>query len=278
MIASVGRVCIAKLYWQEAESIEAGTIIARREMTDQQTKTNVRFLVSGDTAVVVEFGDRVERAVSERVLRLSAAVRAANIPGVVETVPTYRSLMILHDPLAIPSAALIAKVRALLHGAGSAPKESRLWRIPACYDEAHAPDLAEIATRTGLSERDVIELHTSAVFHVYMLGFVPGFPYMGDLPASLVLPRRTDPRVKVPAGSIAIAAGQTAIYPVESPGGWHLIGATPVRLFDVRLPQPALLAAGDRVRFTRVTSAEFDDIRAAVERDAYRAPCESASA
>lgn len=147
--------------------------------------------------------------------------------------------------------------------------------MPACYDEPHAPDLAEVAARTGLSEAEVIELHTSAVFHVYMLGFSPGFPYMGDLPPSLVLPRRTDPRVKVPAGSIAIAAGQTAVYPVESPGGWHLIGATPLRLFDVRLPQPALLAAGDKVCFVRVSRVEFDDIRRAVEHDAYQAECES---
>jgi inhibitor of KinA len=245
---------------------------------DLEQNMDARFLVSGDTALVVEFGDRVDRAVSERVLRLSAAVRAASIPGVIETVPTYRSLMILHDPLAIDSAGLIAKVEALLHGAGSAAKESRFWQIPACYDGPHAPDLADVAQRTGLSEADVIELHSSAVFHVYMIGFSPGFPYMGDLPQSLVLPRRTDPRVKVPAGSIAIAAGQTAIYPVESPGGWHLIGATPVRLFDVRWPQPALFAAGDKVRFTRVAIGEFDEIRAAVERDAYRVPCESMGA
>jgi KipI family sensor histidine kinase inhibitor len=122
-----------------------------------------------------------------------------------------------------------------------------------------------------------VQRHSSTVFHVYMLGFVPGFPYMGDLPDALVLPRRTDPRVKVPAGSIAIAAGQTAIYPIESPGGWHLIGATPVRLFDVRLPQPALLAPGDKVQFTRVSRAEIDDIRAAVNADAYHVACETVS-
>ncbi len=236
---------------------------------------DVRFLVSGDTAVIVEFGDRVDREVSERVLRLSATVRAAKIHGVIETVPTYRSLMVLHDPLAIASAELIATLESLVQAGTSATKAARLWRMPACYDEPHAPDLAEVAARTGLSEAEVIELHTSAVFHVYMLGFSPGFPYMGDLPPSLVLPRRTDPRVKVPAGSIAIAAGQTAVYPVESPGGWHLIGATPLRLFDVRLPQPALLAAGDKVCFVRVSRVEFDDIRRAVEHDAYQAECES---
>jgi KipI family sensor histidine kinase inhibitor len=244
-------------------------------MDDGRTTNNVRFLVSGDTAVVVEFGDRVDRELSERVLALSAAVHAANVRGVIECVPTYRSLMVLHDPLAISSAELIRRLESLLERSTRERQGARLWLIPASYDEPHAPDLAEVAERTGLSQDEVIALHTSAVFHVYMLGFVPGFPYMGDLPASLVLPRRTDPRVKVPAGSIAIAAGQTAVYPVESPGGWHLIGATPIRLFDVGWPEPALLAPGDKVRFARVTKSEFDEIRSAVERDAYRVPCES---
>ena len=245
------------------------------DMQNEPTRVDVRFLVSGDTAVVVEFGDRVDRELSERVLALSAAVHAANVRGVIECVPTYRSLMVLHDPLAVSSAELIRTLELLVQRGATATHDARLWLIPASYDEAHAPDLAEVAARTGLSEDEVIGLHTSAVFHVYMLGFVPGFPYMGDLPASLVLPRRTDPRVKVPAGSIAIAAGQTAVYPVESPGGWHLIGATPVRLFDVQWSEPALLAPGDKVRFVRVSPGEFDDIRGAVERDAYRAPCES---
>jgi inhibitor of KinA len=239
---------------------------------------DVRFLIAGDSAVVVEFGDRVDRALSERVLRLSANVRAAKIPGVFETVPTYRSLMVLHDPLTIGAHRLIAELETLMHGSGSEAKEARLWRIPACYEEAHAPDLADVAARTGLSEAEIVQRHSSTVFHVYMLGFVPGFPYMGDLPDALVLPRRTDPRVKVPAGSIAIAAGQTAIYPVESPGGWHLIGATPLRLFDVRLPRPALLAPGDKVQFTGVTRTEFEDIRAAVNADAYEVACETVSA
>jgi inhibitor of KinA len=239
---------------------------------------DARFLIAGDSAVVVEFGDRVERALSERVLRLSANVRAANIRGVLETVPTYRSLMVLHDPLTIETRRLIAELEALVHASATEAKMARLWHIPACYGEAHAPDLGDVAARTGLTEADIVQRHSSIVFHVYMLGFVPGFPYMGDLPAALVLPRRTDPRVKVPAGSVAIAAGQTAIYPVESPGGWHLIGATPVRLFDVRSPRPALLAPGDKVQFTRVTSAEFEEIRAAVNANAYHVACETVSA
>jgi KipI family sensor histidine kinase inhibitor len=197
---------------------------------------------------------------------------------VTETVPTYRSLMVLHDPLKIRSSALIAKLEAMVHEGSPGAKNSRVWHIPACYDESHAPDLAEVAARKGLTAAEVVKLHSTPVYHVYMLGFVPGFPYMGDLPEALVLPRRVDPRVKVPAGSIAIAAGQTAIYPVESPGGWHLIGATPVRLFDVRLATPALLSPGDQVRFARIDADDFDEIRAAVQADAYEVRCESLGA
>lgn len=239
---------------------------------------NVRFLPAGDTAVIVEFGDRIDRIVSERVLRLSELVRAANLPGVVETVPTFRSLMVHYDPLATTSANLNAALEQLIDSGRGEAKPVKLWRIPACYAASHAPDLEEVAQRTGLGTEEIIRLHSSTRFHIYMLGFVPGFPYMGDLPQPLVLPRRADPRIRVPAGSIAIATSMSAIYPLESPGGWHLIGATPVRLFDLRQPRPALLSPGDAVRFEPIASAEFDAIRAAVAADAYQVPCETIAA
>lgn len=237
-----------------------------------------RFLLAGDTALVVEFGDRVERSLSDSVLRLSARVRASALHGVTETVPTYRSLMVHYDPLVTDSASLIADIGTLLGESGSHRAQATLWRIPACYAPSHAPDLEEVAQRTGFTTDEVIGLHTGTCFHVYMVGFVPGFPYMGDLPQALALPRRTDPRVKVPAGSIAIAMGQTAIYPVESPGGWHLIGATPIRLFDPGSARPALLRPGDQVRFDPIGAAEFEGIAADVARGAYRVPCETTGA
>ncbi len=239
---------------------------------------NVRFLAAGDTAVVVEFGDRIDRHLSERVLRLSSRMRAANLPGVVETVPTFRSLLVHYDPLATDSASLTAAIEKLLDSSRGEPQPVKLWRIPACYEASHAPDLAEVAQRTGLGTAEVVRLHSSTRYHVYMIGFVPGYPYMGDLPVQLVLPRRADPRVRVPAGSIAIATTMTAIYPLESPGGWHLIGATPVRLFDARRPKPALFSPGDAVQFEPVAPAEFDVIRAAVEADAYTVPSETVAA
>lgn len=236
---------------------------------------SARFLCCGDTALVVEFGARIDRVLNERVLRFNAAVRAARIPGVVETVPTFRSLMVHYDPLVTASATVTAALGRLLdHDPGTA-RRARRWRIPACYSARHGPDVEEVARRTGLGTAEVVRLHHATRYRVYMVGFSPGFPYMGDLPEPLTLPRRTDPRVRVPAGSIAIAAGMTAVYPVESPGGWHLIGATPARLFDVSWPQPALLAAGDEVNFEPIDEREFDAIQKAVAAGSYGIPCET---
>lgn len=236
--------------------------------------THVRYLPAGDTALVVEFGDRIDRELSERVLRLGAQVRTARLTGVIETVATFRSLMVHYDPLRTSNAQLGIAIRNLLDEGGTEAQPRRLWRIPACYEPECAPDLADVAQRTGLTTTDVIRLHSSCRFHVYMIGFVPGYPYMGDLPPALVLPRRVDPRVRVPAGSIAIATTMTAIYPIESPGGWHLIGTTPVRLFDLGAAQPALLSPGDAVQFEPISASELERLRAAVAAGVYDVPCE----
>jgi KipI family sensor histidine kinase inhibitor len=226
----------------------------------------MRFLSQGDQALVVEFGDRIDRSLSDAVLRLAAVVAAAAIPGIVETVPTFRSLLVHYDPLVTGRAELEAAIAGLA-GRGQPPgRGARLWRIPYCAEGEFAPDLAEVAGLTGLTTDAIVALHASVHYHVYMLGFLPGFPYLGDLPSALALPRRADPRLKVPAGSIAIATSLSAIYPYESPGGWHLIGTTPLRLFDLARPLPALLAAGDRVAFDPIDAAQFAVIRRRVER------------
>lgn len=224
---------------------------------------DVRFLSAGDTALVVEFGDRIERGLSDRVLRLAERIRAVDMAGVVAMVPTYRSLMVHYDPMRTSHETLVAALGGFLGEADGATAPGRRWRIPACYEAAHAPDLAEVAERTGLAGADVVRRHAETEFHVYMIGFVPGYPYMGDLPEALVLPRRADPRVRVPPGSIAIASTMTAVYPIESPGGWHLIGATPVRLFDPGRERPALFSPGDKVFFEPVSLARFDELRRA---------------
>src|SRR5277367_3265613 len=229
----------------------------------------VRFLSVGDCAFAVEFGDTIDRALSRAVLRLDAVIRAEQPRGVVETVPTFRSLLVHYDPLATSRAALEGTIERLLDRTESEGVNGRLWRLPVCYEDEFAPDLAEVARLTGLAPGDVAALHSGTRFHVYMLGFLPGFPYLGDLPAALALPRRADPRLRVPAGSISIATTLTAIYPYESPGGWHLIGATPIRMFDPERPKPALFAPGDAVSFRPIDPAAFASIRRAVENRSY---------
>jgi inhibitor of KinA len=230
----------------------------------------VRFLAAGDRALVVEFGDRIDRALSAEVLRLHASLRSKGLAGVVETVPTFRSLMVHYDPLATTRAALEHAIASLLDREPGLRSINTLWRVPVCYDGEFAPDLAEVARLTGLSPADVVALHSATRYHIYMLGFLPGFPYMGDLPARLALPRRADPRVRVPTGSIAIATTLTAIYPYESPGGWHLIGATPIRLFDPERAQPALFTPGDAVQYEPVDAAAFASIKTAVDNGSYQ--------
>jgi inhibitor of KinA len=229
----------------------------------------VRFLSVGDRALVVEFGEAIDRGLSREVLRLDRVLRAAPPAGIVETVPTFRSLMVHYHPLSTSRADLEQVIAGLLDRDEGADADARLWHIPVCYEGEFAPDLAEVARLTGLPPSEVVALHSGARYHVYMLGFLPGFPYLGDLPAALALPRRADPRVRVPAGSIAIATTLTAIYPYESPGGWHLVGATPVHLFDPARTPPALLMPGDAVRFEPIDPAAFAAIRGAVARGGY---------
>jgi inhibitor of KinA len=229
----------------------------------------VRFLSAGDRALIVEFGDRVDRGLSERVLRLDAVIRSNRPAGIGETVPTFRSLAIYYDPLLTSRAELQRAIEPLLDLGDKPRTGATLWHVPACYEDEFAPDLAEVARLTGLTANKVIALHSGRRFHVYMLGFLPGFAYMGDLPPQLALPRRADPRLRVPAGSISIATSLTAIYPYESPGGWHLIGATPIRMFDPERSEPALFAPGDVVSFQPVDAAAFASIRQAVDTRSY---------
>src|SRR5262245_23306451 len=229
-----------------------------------QSRQETKFLSCGDTALCVEFGDSIDRRVSALVLALARRVEAEKIPGVVELVPTFRSLMVHYDPSVLPQAALKAKLTPLLLDLRPAEGSSRLWRIPGCYDPSISPDLAEVADRTRLTPKQVAERHSAITYHVYMVGFLPGYPYMGDLPPELALPRRENPRTKVPAGSIAIATTQTAVYALESPGGWHLIGRTPVPLWDLRRDPPVLLSPGDKVLFQPVSLREHDLLLARV--------------
>jgi KipI family sensor histidine kinase inhibitor len=233
-------------------------------------KIAARLLPCGDTALAVELGDSVDRHVNALVLALAERLQAAAIAGVVEAVPTFRSLMIHYDPLTLSQRELKAALAPLLSGLQPAASSGRLWRIPVCYHESLAPDLAEVAGRTGLSEARVVDAHSSVTYHIYMMGFLPGHPYMGDLPAELVLPRRETPRTSVPPGSVSIATTLTAVYPLDSPGGWHLIGRTPALLWDVRRERPVMLAAGDQVRFQPVSLAQYEALASSSSSGSWR--------
>lgn len=226
-------------------------------------------LDAGDGAFTIEFGDRIDPALSARVASLDRAVRAAitqgALPGVVETMPTFRSLTVLYDPLRTRRAAVQAALLPLLEAADdSSASAGRQWRLPVGYGGEAGADLDELAEASGLSRQAVIDLHAGTVYRVYMIGFLPGFPFMGDLAAPLHRPRRTEPRLRVPPGSVAVANGLTAVYPWQSPGGWHLIGRCPVPLFDAKAAQPSLLAPGDSVRFEPVSPARLAELEAAI--------------
>lgn len=232
-----------------------------------------RLLDAGDAAVTVEFGDQISADLVARVAALQQALDAAResgaLPGVVETVPTFRSLTVIYDPLLTRRALIDPVLRALLVQTSQAmPAAGRRWRLPACYGSAggdnFGADLGDVAAATGLSPEAVVQMHSSTVFSVYVLGFMPGFAFMGGLPAALQMPRRREPRLRVPAGSVAIAGSLTGIYPWQSPGGWQLVGRCPVPMFDAALTTPALLAPGDSVRFEPVSAERCADLLAMV--------------
>jgi len=221
-----------------------------------------KLLDAGDTALVVEFGDSIDRRISATVLALARRVSQIDLGGVIECVPTFRSLMVHYDPLVVTSASLGMRIAELMRGLHIREDVGRVWRLPACYDPRIAPDLEQVAGRTGLSAAQVVECHSATSYHVYMLGFLPGMAYLGDVATELVLPRLATPRLKVPAGSLGIATTMTCVYPMDTPAGWHLIGRCPVPFLERRLQPTVLLAAGDKVTFTPVSLREYEQLSA----------------
>jgi KipI family sensor histidine kinase inhibitor len=232
---------------------------------------SVRYLSCGDTAFTVEFGNEISPALNGQVMALHAVVaeakQAGKLAGVVETVPTMRSLMVTYDPLATTRAELQPEIEALVARGLKSTGKTRKVAIPCCYDgEEFAPDLKEVAKATKKTQEQVIEAHLNSAFKVYVLGFMPGLAYVAGLDPTLYLPRRTQPRVRVPRSSVAIAMDMTTIYPFVSPGGWHILGRTPLMMFDQRKPQPVFLAPGDDVTFQRIDRKTFDRMEQESER------------
>jgi len=227
---------------------------------------------AGEGGLVVELGDVIDPELNARVHRLAREVRARLGERIIEVVPTYRSLLVRHDPLRVPRRGLERELEALLAELPAGPEAAsaaRTVHVPACYGGELGPDLDFVARHAGLEAREVVELHASATYQVFMLGFTPGFPYLGGLSPRLATPRLETPRQRVDAGCVGIGGVQTGIYPVASPGGWRIIARTPLRLFDPGAPAPFLLAPGDRLRFVPIERGEFDDVARQVAARTY---------
>ncbi|MBG0811891.1 allophanate hydrolase subunit 1 [Methylosinus sp. H3A] len=224
-----------------------------------------RCLDAGEAALVIEFGDSVDLSINAEVLALDAALRAAPLAGIIETVPTYRSLMIHYDPLALERAALVAHVEAQESAMQESAAPSVRWIIPCCYEPPHGEDLAAAGAALSLAPERVAELHSGAEYRAYMYGFAPGWCYLGGLPSALAVPRRAAPRGPTPRGAVLIGGGLSLIGADPMPTGWYVLGRTPERLFAVERDPSFFVQVGDALRFEPIDEATF---RALEERSA----------
>lgn len=224
----------------------------------------------GDSALIVRLADEFHPDTSLKAVLLALRhLEIAAIPGVVELAPAYTTIGVFFDPAQIesatmddsPSDILATRIQSILNASAFEQEieiTTSLIEVPVCYESEFAPDLDAVARHAGLSQDEVVHRHSNANYRVNCVGFAPGFPYLGGLPSDLATPRRASPRQEIPAGAVAIGGTQTGIYPRKSPGGWHIIGRTSLRLFDVRREPPALFHAGDQVRFRKISREEFD--------------------
>jgi len=233
--------------------------------------TSARYLPFGDSALLIEFGDVINSEINRKVIALNEAITKAEIQGIEELVPTYRSLLVRYDALKISYEQLVFRIKNIETKLNSISieKVGRKITIPTVYGGEYGPDLSYVAQYHRLTEEQVIELHSGREYRVYMLGFVAGFPYLGEVADEILTPRLETPRLKVPAGSVGIAERQTGIYPCEAPGGWRIIGRTPLRLFNPLQQPPALLKPGDTVKFEPISEEKFKITEKAIIKGIY---------
>jgi len=229
-----------------------------------------KYLPAGDKGLVVEFGNSISKDINIKVRSFALAIDNAGIPGLLEYIPSYRSLLIIYDPLTWEFKLLVNRLKQLEDNLSMMQfPNPQIYCLPVAYGGEYGPDLYFICEHTGLKKEDVIKIHSGVDYLIYMLGFTPGFPYLGGMDERIAAPRLNSPRGKISAGSVGIAGSQTGIYPIESPGGWRIIGRTPVKLFDPDNERPVLLNAGDYVRFYPVSVDEYYQIARAVEKGEY---------
>lgn len=228
------------------------------------------YKLSGDSAMIISAGNEISPELNMKIRKLLRFLEDEDLKGVLDFVPAFSELMVCFDPLLADNRDLIHKIRDAEESIGSIElPEPSVFKIPVLYGGEDGPDLGEVAGLNNLSEQEVIDIHSSGEYLVYMLGFTPGFCYLGGLDKRISAARKKDPRVRIPAGSVGIAGAQTGIYPIESPGGWQLIGKTPVRLFDPGREQVFLVNAGDFIRFSPVDKNEFERIQNDVSAGIY---------
>lgn len=218
---------------------------------------NVRFLPCGDQAVTVEWGSTIDEHINRQVHAFARKVEELSHPAITEVVPTYRSATVHYRPEVFSYEELKHLLLSLAQGSTEEAEELPVVEIPVCYGGEYGPDLLEVAQHCSLTPEEIIARHTAPTYRIYMLGFTPGFPYLGGMDPSIATPRRKEPRIQIPAGSVGIAGEQTGVYPIVSPGGWQLIGRTPLRLFDPQKEQPILLSAGAGIRFVPIDEETF---------------------
>lgn len=226
----------------------------------------IKYLNAGDKALVIEFSDKISYEVNSKVRSMMIAINQRKLEYIVEIIPTYRSLMVNYNPLKIEYDELINSLKDIEQNLGNIEIPlPKVIEIPTLYGGEYGPDIENVAKHNNLSIDEVIKIHSSKEYLIYMLGFTPGFPYLGGMDKRLETPRLQVPRTKIPAGSVGIASKQTGIYPIDSPGGWQLIGRTPLKLFDINKGNPFLLSAGSYIKFTPITKEEFDILNAGGE-------------
>ena len=216
-----------------------------------------RFLLGGDSSIIVQFENEISQKVHKKVMGLTNAIMRAKIKGVIECVPTYNTVFITYNPKKTTHEKIIEKIKSLNFDGKDQKKKARILKIPVCYGQDFGGDLEEISKITGLSREEIIKIHSEKEYLIYMIGFLPGFAYLGGLDERLIVPRLENPKLKIPAGSVAIGGSQTGIYPVDSPGGWRIIGRTPIKVYDQERKNPVLFSAGDYIKFEVIDSDMF---------------------
>lgn len=228
------------------------------------------FLQNGDTAVTVQFKNEISKEVNGYVTSLSDRMEKEGIKGVTELIPAFASLTVVYDPVVISSRKLQRKIKRLLSSVRENQKSDKvIYKIPVCYEGDFAPDMEHVISYTGLSREEIVRLHTGTDYLIYMLGFLPGFAYLGGMDSRLNTPRLASPRAEIFEGAVGIGGEQTGIYPVASPGGWQLIGKTPVKVYDKSKENPILYKAGEYIRFFSVSYEEYLQIEKAVQAGTY---------